>query len=172
MRRATTARCALTQATQRVSALGAVNWLGSTALAPTRNAIYRCPRLPRERSLPATARNRGNAAYRTFRRMVRDSLANRGVVYPEGAFRADLEIAQRTSVASKTGQLCLVQIWRTMLRQKEPLPSFGDVEFRAFSQNGEDGIVLYIFGRSGPRTRFALKSAPQTEPSAIQQISY
>jgi hypothetical protein len=139
------------------------------------------PNAKRDIPLPKTpqgaivARNRaksGNAAYRTFRRMVRDSLANRGVVYPEGAFRADLEIAQRTSVASKTGQLCLVQIWRTMLRQKEPLPSFGDVEFRAFSQNGEDGIVLYIFGRSGPRTRFALKSAPQTEPSAIQQISY
>jgi hypothetical protein len=83
------------------------------------------------------------SAYRAFRRMVRDS------IFPEGVFRKDLEIAQRSSVASKTGQLSLMQNWRTMLRHKEPLPSFGEVEFRAFSQNGEDGILLYIFSLIG-----------------------
>ncbi len=36
-----------------------------------------------------------------------------------------------------------------LLRHGEPLPSFGDVEFRAFSQNGEDGILLYIFSLIG-----------------------
>jgi hypothetical protein len=33
------------------------------------------------------------------------------------------------------------------------LPSFDDVEFRAFSQNGEDGILLFIFGLIGMGNR-------------------
>jgi hypothetical protein len=104
--------------------------------------------------------------------MVRDSLANSGLVFPEGAFRADLEIAQRTSVSSKTGQLSLVQIWRTMLHQKEPLPSFGDVEFRAFSQNGEDGILLYIFSLIGTTNKLCIEICAGDGISVIQQISY
>ena len=32
-----------------------------------------------------------------------------------------------------------------MARRGGPLPAFQDVEFRAYSQNREDGILLYIF---------------------------
>ena len=35
------------------------------------------------------------------------------------------------------------------MREKAPLPSFEDTEFRAFSQNGEDGILLYVFSLLG-----------------------
>ncbi|MDP2834023.1 MAG: hypothetical protein Q8Q28_12185 [Pseudomonadota bacterium] len=60
-----------------------------------------------------------------------------------------IETLQQTSAASKTGQLRLVYEWKAMLRRGEPLPSFGEVEFRAFSQNSEDGILLYLFSLIG-----------------------
>jgi hypothetical protein len=50
-----------------------------------------------------------------------------------------------------------MQTWRTMLHHKEPLPSFGDVEFRVFSQNGEDGILLYIFSLIGTTNKICLE---------------
>ncbi|HJQ34916.1 MAG TPA: hypothetical protein VJ866_22395 [Pyrinomonadaceae bacterium] len=36
-----------------------------------------------------------------------------------------------------------------MLRNNVPLPSLSDVEFRCFSQNGEDGILLFLFALIG-----------------------
>ena len=36
-----------------------------------------------------------------------------------------------------------------MVHRGVPLPSFDDVGFRALSQNGEDGVLLYVFGLIG-----------------------
>ena len=54
--------------------------------------------------------------------------------------------------ATKVSQLVLLNQYRAMVHRGEPLPSFDDVQFRAFSQNGEDGILLFIFGLIGMRT--------------------
>jgi hypothetical protein len=91
-------------------------------------------------------------AYRKLRQTVKHSLSESGIIFPTEEVRRKLEYLERTektSVASKTGQLNLAYEWKSMLRRGEPLPSFGDVEFRAFSQNGEDGILLYIFSLIG-----------------------
>jgi hypothetical protein len=42
-------------------------------------------------------------------------------------------------------QILLRLKYQELARAKAPLPKFEDVEFRCFSQNGEDGILLYIF---------------------------
>jgi len=46
-------------------------------------------------------------------------------------------------------QLILANQYRALAHQGGPFPGFQDVEFRAFSQNGEDGILLYIFSLIG-----------------------
>ncbi|HEX4948625.1 MAG TPA: hypothetical protein VFZ34_18260 [Blastocatellia bacterium] len=46
-------------------------------------------------------------------------------------------------------QISLALRYKELLRQGSPLPSFDEVEFRAYSQNGEDGILLYIFSLIG-----------------------
>ncbi|MDT7541497.1 MAG: hypothetical protein QOE33_1401 [Acidobacteriota bacterium] len=46
-------------------------------------------------------------------------------------------------------QVLLRLKYQEMVRRKEPLPIFDDVQFRSFSQNGEDGILLYIFSLVG-----------------------
>ena len=53
------------------------------------------------------------------------------------------------SPGDTVSQLILLNQYRDMAGGQKPLPSFADVEFRAFSQNGEDGILLYIFGLIG-----------------------
>jgi len=39
--------------------------------------------------------------------------------------------------------------WRRRVRSNEPLPSLDEVEFRYFSQNGEDGIIWYLLSLIG-----------------------
>lgn len=44
-----------------------------------------------------------------------------------------------------------------MMQQDLTLPSFQDVEFSVYSQNGEDGILLYIFALIGAKSRNVLE---------------
>ncbi|MCP5346830.1 MAG: hypothetical protein R3F41_15465 [Gammaproteobacteria bacterium] len=63
--------------------------------------------------------------------------------------KRDIEVMQNSSAVSKTNQLVLRQLWLTDFRNNGAILPLGDVEFRAFSQNGEDGILLYIFSIIG-----------------------
>jgi hypothetical protein len=54
-------------------------------------------------------------------------------------------------------QLLLALKYRELLHQGAPLPPFADVEFRCFSQNGEDGILLYLFSVLGTVNRKAVE---------------
>ncbi len=51
--------------------------------------------------------------------------------------------------SGKVSQITLSILYKDLLSRHAPLPSFEDIEFRAFSQNGEDGILLYIFSLIG-----------------------
>jgi hypothetical protein len=46
-------------------------------------------------------------------------------------------------------QILLSLKYRELLHNHLPLPSFSDVQFRSYSENGEDGILLYIFSLIG-----------------------
>ncbi len=72
----------------------------------------------------------------------------------EATAREFQHLAHRSSHApdgagSKVAQLVLANQYCQMARNGSGLPRFQDVEFRAFSQNGEDGILLYIFSLIG-----------------------
>lgn len=58
---------------------------------------------------------------------------------------------QQRAAASvvQTSQLQLAQHYRQLGAQGLALPSFADVEFSCYSQNGEDGILLYILALIG-----------------------
>lgn len=70
---------------------------------------------------------------------------------------AHMQRMANSSAASKTGQLQLSLTWKAMARRGDPLPPFGDVEFRAYSQNGEDGILLYLFSLLGTTNKIAVE---------------
>lgn len=59
--------------------------------------------------------------------------------------------------ASKLSQLLLIQNYQALMQTGRPLPAFADVEFRAFSQNGEDGILLFLFALLGTGQRRVLE---------------
>ncbi len=54
---------------------------------------------------------------------------------------------------SQVGQLQLRLHYQSLVRQRCALPAFPEIEFRCFSQNGEDGILLYLFSVIGAVTR-------------------
>lgn len=64
------------------------------------------------------------------------------------------EAALRTHPRRERGTDQLVQHvarleWQRLAREGGPLPSFDEVEFRTFSQNGEDGILWFLFSLLG-----------------------
>ncbi len=61
------------------------------------------------------------------------------------------------SAVDKTTQLLLTLRYKELLRQNANLSTFDEVEFRAFSQNGEDGILLYIFSLMGSTNKRAVE---------------
>ncbi len=64
------------------------------------------------------------------------------------------------STTGATEQLIQVlprQRYRDLANRGASLPNFADVEFRCNSQNGEDGILLYIFSLIGTTNRMVLE---------------
>jgi hypothetical protein len=55
--------------------------------------------------------------------------------------------------SAQIGQVLLRLQYQDLLRRGIDLPTFADVEFRCHSQNGEDGILLYIFSLLGTTNR-------------------
>jgi hypothetical protein len=51
--------------------------------------------------------------------------------------------------SNKATQILLSMQYKKMLALNLPMPTFEDVEFRAYSQFGEDGILLYLFSVLG-----------------------
>ena len=60
---------------------------------------------------------------------------------------------------AQAAQVGLKLDYRDLARRGDPaaLPTFDDVEFRTQSQNGEDGILLYLFGLLGAETKLAVE---------------
>ncbi|HEY7157441.1 MAG TPA: hypothetical protein VH575_26035 [Gemmataceae bacterium] len=58
-------------------------------------------------------------------------------------------ILNDVACANQAVQQQLSRSYRTSLHPQVPLPSLLDAEFRCFSQNGEDGILLYLFSLIG-----------------------
>ncbi len=54
---------------------------------------------------------------------------------------------------SQIGQLLLRLRYQELVRQGAPLPDLLDTEFQCHSQNGEDGILLYLFALLGTTNR-------------------
>jgi hypothetical protein len=54
-------------------------------------------------------------------------------------------------------QVLLRQQYRDLADRGRPLSDFADIEFRCHSQNGEDGILLYIFSLIGATNRRAVE---------------
>lgn len=54
-------------------------------------------------------------------------------------------------------QLLLQNEWRRLVREHAVLPPFADVEFRAFSQNSEDGMLLYVLTLLGFTNRVVVE---------------
>ncbi len=74
-----------------------------------------------------------------------------------GAFRADFQDLRTRSVDSQVTQLLLRELYRRQFQEGAlPLP-FHEVEFRCHSQNGEDGILLYLFAAIGTTNRRAVE---------------
>jgi hypothetical protein len=54
-------------------------------------------------------------------------------------------------------QILLSENWKKRQETPGSLPSFPDVEFSSFSQNGEDGILLFIFSLIGTTNKTAVE---------------
>lgn len=53
----------------------------------------------------------------------------------------------------RLAQISLMLQYQNLIHSGKLLPTFADVEFSSFSQNGEDGICLYIFALIGMENR-------------------
>jgi hypothetical protein len=61
------------------------------------------------------------------------------------------------AVAQVAQVLLRLQYQELARRSRESLPELADVEFRCYSQNGEDGILLYLFSLLGTTDRRAVE---------------
>jgi hypothetical protein len=78
-------------------------------------------------------------------------LAARLTGRPLGGY--DWRKIEALTAVGKGAQMLLAQQYRELARAGAPRPAFRDVEFRCFSQTGEDGILLYLFALLGTTNR-------------------
>jgi hypothetical protein len=71
-----------------------------------------------------------------------------------------LEAAAQGSL--RLQQLALAQAYRTAAAAGAPLPPLADVGFKCFSQNDEDGLLLFVFSLVGATCRVAVEIAAGT----------
>jgi hypothetical protein len=64
-----------------------------------------------------------------------------------------MSASSNPSADAQVAQLLLRLHYQDLARRGIGLPEFLDVEFRCYSQNGEDGILLYIFSLLGTTNR-------------------
>ncbi len=57
------------------------------------------------------------------------------------------------SPACKSTQIALILHYQSLVKQKKGLPHLNDTGFRIFSQNDEDGILLFIFSVIGTKNK-------------------
>jgi len=60
---------------------------------------------------------------------------------------------RRNRALDKASQIQLMLAYQAAAQSGRPLPRFDESELRFFSQNGEDGILLFIFALVGSRSR-------------------
>lgn len=82
------------------------------------------------------------------RRMARPARRFGNFISSLAAFDTQKKIDEIPSV-DKGVQILLAMQYRQLCHLGMPLPRFDEVEFRTFSQNGEDGILHYIFSLIG-----------------------
>lgn len=73
--------------------------------------------------------------------------------------RVALKMRTEESLAtvSRGEQLILAEMWRARAKLGHPPYRLADVEFRAFSQTGEDGLLLYVFALIGFSNRVVVE---------------
>ncbi len=69
----------------------------------------------------------------------------------------DLHRRRDLTAVNQGVQRLLALKYKEMLHHRLPLPSLDDVELRCFSQNGEDGILLYLFSLLGTVNKKAVE---------------
>jgi hypothetical protein len=69
------------------------------------------------------------------------------------AWNVRAELSRWPPLVDKGAQILLSLKYQEMRRAGIPLPKLTDVEFRCYSQNGEDGILLYLFSLLGAANR-------------------
>jgi hypothetical protein len=107
-----------------------------------------------ERVLPFEERQRIDAVAALAAQMVSEPHANgslRSALAPPPPL---LDWEERKKIdeigaVDKATQILLSLKYRELVRNHSPLPSLADIQFRSYSQNGEDGILLYIFSLIG-----------------------
>jgi hypothetical protein len=63
----------------------------------------------------------------------------------------------QTGAVNKQTQILLALRYREIVHNGMSLPSLDEVEFRSFSQHGEDGILLYIFALIGTTNKLVVE---------------
>lgn len=66
------------------------------------------------------------------------------------------KLDQTTAIDQQT-QILLSLRYKELLHTRAPLPRLDEVEFRSFSQHGEDGILLYLFSLLGTTNKQAVE---------------
>ena len=95
--------------------------------------------------------------YSSFSRIGRNIL-NRSFRMLNGWINDPSENANtRTRDTDKQLQILLSLRYAELKRDKHPLPTFQEVEFSSYSQNGEDGIILLIFSVIGTESKKVLE---------------